>query len=89
MASPRRSEDETGTIPRVGMIFPQSANHAVNLLVDACAAFPSSMIDQLRFVLAFPRISSLAIVNVRIDRPCPPARHMQSCTADDVLENGT
>jgi hypothetical protein len=35
------------------MIFPQSANHPVRLFVDAYAAFPSSMIDELRFALTF------------------------------------
>jgi hypothetical protein len=35
------------------MIFPPSANRPVNLFVDACAAFPSSTIDELRFALTF------------------------------------
>ena len=46
--------DEAGTISLLPMIFPQSANHAVNLLVDAYAAFPfSMMINELRFALTF------------------------------------
>ena len=51
------------------MIFPQSADHPVNLIVDAYAAFPFSMIKEPWFALRL-RISSLAIVNVkvRIDR---------------------
>jgi hypothetical protein len=35
------------------MFFPQSANHSVDLLVDAYAAFPFSMIDKLQFAIRF------------------------------------
>jgi hypothetical protein len=35
------------------MIFPQSTKHAVNSIVDAYAAFPSSMIGELRFARTF------------------------------------